>query len=375
EVTDAKTGKKYLERIALSLTGKPYKTQNEISELLLHITQLAGVSLPAQTAMRAIAFILEEGATNKMAETIAHHVTAAISPHIAKLQETEEKLTKTSTDLKTNAVTQDTRLEEVKSSLVKLSTQVSETASKPTYAATVVAGNHTTNSEAQTQHLKRVACEAIKECQILIDFPSNSELAAGKSSHAQLVEKVKKALATVPKGDDTPELETRSITQFRQGGMIIEMMTKEAAEYLRTNNNAKECLLRNLDSQATFKERTYTVVVPFMPIAFRMEDNAKLQQMERENGWNEGTVLTARWIKPVERRMNTQGVAHILITFTDPTTANNTIRDGIAVDQVKLWPSKNRREPMRCAKCQQFRHIAKECIAHNDTCANCGNNH
>ncbi|KAG1781299.1 hypothetical protein EV702DRAFT_1193478 [Suillus placidus] len=208
EVTDAKTGKKYLEQIALSLTGKPYKTQNEISELLLHITQLAGVSLPAQTAMRAIAFILEEGATNEMAETIARHVTAAISPHIAKLQETEEKLMKTSTDLKTNTVTQDTRLEEVKSSLVKLSTQVSETASKPTYAATVVAGNHTTNSEAQTQHLKRVAHEAIKECQILIDFPSNSELAAGKSSHAQLVEKVKKALATVPKGDDTPELET-----------------------------------------------------------------------------------------------------------------------------------------------------------------------
>jgi hypothetical protein len=77
----------------------------------------------------------------------------------------------------------------------------------------------------------------------------------------------------------------------------------------------------------------------------------------------------------VEKRTNTQRVAHILITFTDPTSANNAIRDGIAVDQAKLWPSKNRQEPMRCAKCQHFGHIAKECIAHNDTCANCGNNH
>ncbi|KAG2030456.1 hypothetical protein BDR03DRAFT_1017095 [Suillus americanus] len=158
-----------------------------------------------------MAFILEEGATNEMAETIA---PAAISPHIAKLQETEEKLTKTNTDLKTNAGTQDTQLEEMKLSLVKLSTQVSESASmKPTYAAIAAAGNHT-DPEAQAQHLQRTAREAIKECQPHIDFPSSSELAAGKSSHAQLVEKVKKALATLPKDDDTPELETRSTTQF-----------------------------------------------------------------------------------------------------------------------------------------------------------------
>ncbi|KAG2758110.1 hypothetical protein P692DRAFT_20842749 [Suillus brevipes Sb2] len=125
--------------------------------------------------------------------------------------------------------------------------------------------------------------------------------------------------------------------------MIIEMMTKEAAKNL----------LQNLDPQAALKERTYTIVVPFMPISFKPEDNANLRQTERENRWNEGTVLTACWIKPVEKRTNTQRVAHILITFTDPTSANNAIRDGIA----------------------HYGHITKECIAHNDTCANCGNNH
>ncbi|KAG2030455.1 hypothetical protein BDR03DRAFT_822830, partial [Suillus americanus] len=76
---------------------------------------------------------------------------------------------------------------------------------------------------------------------------------------------------------------------------------------------------------ATLKERTYMVVVPFMPTSFRPTDNTNLRQMEQENGWNEGTVLTARWIKPVERRTSTQRVAHILITLTDPITANNAI--------------------------------------------------
>jgi hypothetical protein len=125
-----------------------------------------------------------------------------------------------------------------------------------------------------------MVCEAIKECQFLIDFPSSSELAAGKSSHAQLVEKVKQAIAALLKDNDTPELETRSITQFRQGGMIIEMTTKEAAVYLRTNNEAKKNLLQNLDPQAALKERTYTIVVPFMPISFKPEDNANLRQIE-----------------------------------------------------------------------------------------------
>ncbi|KAG1856452.1 hypothetical protein F4604DRAFT_1590324, partial [Suillus subluteus] len=126
------------------------------------------------------------------------------------------------------------------------------------------------------------------------------------------------------------------------GGMVVEMTTKEAVQYLRTKNNAKECLLRNLDPQATIKERTYMVVMPFMPTSFRPTDNTNLRQMEQENGWNEGTVLTAHWIKPVERRTSTQRVAHILITLTDPTTANNAILDGIIVDQAKLWPKKNR---------------------------------
>ncbi|KAG1854395.1 hypothetical protein C8R48DRAFT_675628 [Suillus tomentosus] len=291
EVTDAKTGKKYLECIALSIAGKPYKNKNEITELLLHTTQMAGVSLPAQTVMRVIAFILEEEAINEMTETIARHVTAAISPHIAKLQETEEKLTKTTTDLNASTTTQNTQFEEMKSTLAKLSTQVSETVTaKPTYAEIAAARNHT-DPEVQTQHLQRIAREAIKERQLLIDFPSSSELAAGKSSHAQLVEKVKKALATLPKNNDTPELETRSIIQFRQGGIIIEMTTKEAAEHIRTKNNVKECLLQNLDPQATLKERTYTVVVPFMPTSFKPTDNTDLQQMEQENGWNKGTTL------------------------------------------------------------------------------------
>jgi len=374
EVTNVASGKKYLERTALTTKGRPY-TLDAISEILLHTTQLTGVSLPVQTAIRAIAFILEEKTINETADVIALQVTAAISPHIARLQDTEKKLTKQTDEISTSSNIQTARIENIQTSIDKLATQIKETASlKPTYAAALTAGNQP-DPELRGQHSQILAREAIKERQILIDFPSSSQLATGKSSHAQLVERVKKALTSLPRNENTPEMETRTIMQFRQGGMVIEFMTKEAADHLRTDANAKEKFLQNLDTNATLKERSYLVVVPFMPLYFKPSENTNLRQMGLENGWNKGTVLTARWIKPVEKRKSTQTVAHILITFADPSTANMAIQSGITVDQLKLWPKKNRREPLRCAKCQCYGHIAKECIAHGDTCANCGNNH
>lgn len=226
----------------------------------------------------------------------------------------------------------------------------------------------------QSQQVQRLAREAIKERQLLIDFPANCPLAAGKSSHAQLVERVHKALAAIPR-EDNIDLEMKAVSQFKQGGMTIEFKTKEAAIYICTNEETKNLLLKNLDPNATIKERTYPVVIPFIPVTFNPTSDTALRKLEDENNWTKGSLASARWIKLAEKRMSTQQVAHVLINFTEPMEANTAIRDGITFYQLKLWLKKNRRKPIRCAKCQHFGHIAHECIAKGDTCANCGNNH
>ncbi|KAG2744601.1 hypothetical protein P692DRAFT_201721654, partial [Suillus brevipes Sb2] len=86
-------------------------------------------------------------------------------------------------------------------------------------------------------------------------------------------------------------------------------------------------------------------------------------------------VTTARWIKPPAKRSSTQTVAHLLIALKDPSSANKGIRDGITLNKNKLQMKKNKRKPVRCTKCQHYGHIARECIAHQDTCANCTGNH
>ncbi|KAG2058098.1 hypothetical protein BDR06DRAFT_876822 [Suillus hirtellus] len=157
--------------------------------------------------------------------------------------------------------------------------------------------------------------------------------------------------------------------------MIIEFTTKEAANYIRTNNAIKEQFLKDLDPDASLKERTYPIIIPFMPIAFDPTSQQNREVLEDENGWKKDSILTACWIKLVEKRTSTQQVAHILITLTDSMAANMAICDGIMFGQLKLWPKKNQHEPMRYAKCQHYGHIARECISHTDTCTNCGNNH
>ena len=59
EVVDIVSTKKYLERTAMAISGQPYAT-DKLADILLHITQMKGVSLPAQTAIRAVAFIFED---------------------------------------------------------------------------------------------------------------------------------------------------------------------------------------------------------------------------------------------------------------------------------------------------------------------------
>ena len=117
------------------------------------------------------------------------------------------------------------------------------------------------------------------------------------------------------------------------------------------------------------------IILQFVPISFNPSQRESITNLERENGWKEGSVLTARWIKPPERRTNTQQVAHILATMRDPQTANTILRDGFTIDKLKLQARKNRREPLRCAKCQHYGHFARDCISNRDTCAKCAGEH
>ncbi|KAG1866906.1 hypothetical protein F4604DRAFT_1682723 [Suillus subluteus] len=99
EVKDAVSVKTHLTQTAMAISGKPFST-DKLSDILFHITQLPGITLPIQNAIRAVAFLLEEAAEIETADKITKLFLTAILPQIAKIQDTSEGISATVLELK-----------------------------------------------------------------------------------------------------------------------------------------------------------------------------------------------------------------------------------------------------------------------------------
>ena len=115
--------------------------------------------------------------------------------------------------------------------------------------------------------------------------------------------------------------------------------------------------------------------MPFLPIRHNIANKEWVKLIEQENNLPQGSIIGIKWVKPIEKRSREQRVAHAVFTFNDPTVANSLLRDGAIIDKTKLHPWKEKRDPIRCVKCQTYGHSAKSCTASHDTCATCGQAH
>jgi hypothetical protein len=109
KVKDALSGKIYLEKNLLTPIGEQL-TNTQLSLALLHITQLQNIPKPVIEAIRAISYLLEEENTNLTAEKVALKTVAALSQHIAKLQDITSNLGEhvNSTTTQTNSTSLET---------------------------------------------------------------------------------------------------------------------------------------------------------------------------------------------------------------------------------------------------------------------------
>ena len=227
-VKDAASGKTHLEKTALAVSGKPYTTDT-LTEILFHITQLKGITLPVQTAIQAVAFILEEQTELKIADAVAKLTITAMAPHMAKLQEETIKLSKLTEELNVSP-DHTPRLDQMQQTIDLIATQTKDNPKPATssYKTALLTGIGTEN---QSKLIKLAAKNTIKERQVLITVSNDSDLAPGKVSHSQLVEKIKEALEAISK-DGEPELHLKAASQYRNGNIVIEMTNELAAQRL-----------------------------------------------------------------------------------------------------------------------------------------------
>ncbi|KAG1880797.1 hypothetical protein F4604DRAFT_1922424 [Suillus subluteus] len=214
------------------------------------------------------------------------HIVAAISPQVASILTTTESL-KTNVD----------SITEIKNAMESLTSPHSATqlGTLKSYSAIVQQ-----NAQTLVPVSAALVRAATKDQQILFDPAPGQTLFAPEATSTDIANKMKQALMVTP-SDDTPEINIKATTRLRNGGLIVELTSVAAANWVRRPENHLN-IANALGNTATIKDRCFSIIVPFLPVTSSIEDPAWLCTVEEENDMSPGAIEMANWIKPLQRR-------------------------------------------------------------------------
>jgi hypothetical protein len=215
--------------------------------------------------------------------------------------------------------------------------------------------------------------------QILLDKRSLSSTDTLKDlTEAQLVTKATMAIDLLRKDEITipQDLTFLSARRLPHGGILYELDSTASVQWFNTPINRSNFLNR-FGTDILIKDRSFQVLVEYVPLSFAPEDKATLTDIEKKAGITPSSIIKARYVKPIQRRLPTQRTAHIILTLNSKTSANQIIKHGLSIAGKKVYGRKLTPEPTRCLKCQSFEgaHVAVNCPKEVDTCGTCGATH
>ena len=196
-------------------------------------------------------------------------------------------------------------------------------------------------------------------------------------SEVVLARKAKDAINTVWAASPEPKPslpKVRAAVLLRSGGLLLELDSAVAAEWMCNDAN-RASVLANIGSGASIKNRSYQVIVQFIPVQFDPNNDEMHRQFEEANDLQPNSVLKMEWIKPIKDRRESQWVAMARFYLKDAKSANIILSKGAYVFGRKVVPKKPSREPIRCLKCQLFGHERQHCVSTEPRCARCAMNH
>ncbi|KIK77857.1 hypothetical protein PAXRUDRAFT_28736 [Paxillus rubicundulus Ve08.2h10] len=328
---------------------------------------------PAIEAMRAMVFLLEAEATSKTAQSIttflatnttevtAAQVITAITPHVASILQASETL---------NANIQ--RIERIQTaiSINTKGSKIKALATRAEEAVDAVASSLEDTKNAIT--LLTPSLDATQQCTNDL-FIKAAEMMLSKpqvsvphlhqcrqhwpewrcrNDRSSLTPKPQTNRSTPGSKQLKRNKNTRGTPHQHQSsnlpekwGLILELNTTSAAQWLKQH---KDAFLAALETLAELKYWHYPIAIPFLFISTQLNDTNWLCTVEFENSLDEGSIASARWIKPIDKCSPNQRVAFAILQLTSPQAANGLIREGLYTRREKLHPTKEKREPISC---------------------------
>ncbi|KIM52097.1 hypothetical protein SCLCIDRAFT_32903 [Scleroderma citrinum Foug A] len=97
-----------------------------------------------------------------------------------------------------------------------------------------------------------------------------------------------------------PSLKIKALTQLRNGGFVIELSTLEVATWVR-DPTRKLALTESLGGNVRIKDRTYNLLIAFVPVSTRVDDNSTWRSIEQANKIPCNSITQMKWIKDPSR--------------------------------------------------------------------------
>ncbi|KAG2050042.1 hypothetical protein BDR06DRAFT_867881, partial [Suillus hirtellus] len=214
---------------------------------------------------------------------------------------------------------------------------------------------------------------AIRARQILLDPKPNCTLFPADTPTSEIAKKLNDALDKA-RDDSTPQGKIRAVLVLKNGGIIVELELETLASWLN-NPPGKTALESHLDIDVSFRYCSYPIVLEYLPIKLQIENEEFLHQLKQENELPPLSLASIQWIKSTTKRSPQQMKAFALVHVTNIHVANDILHDGLCVTNEHISVCKDKKEPMRCTKCQKYNHITKNCSSAVDVCSMRGDNH
>ena len=97
--------------------------------------------------------------------------------------------------------------------------------------------------------------------------------------------------------------------------------------------------------ESCIRQRTYNLIVLRVLMTFKLSNVNHLHKLEEVNNLSK-VISNAKWIKPLSRRRADQMNAYTILSLFSVESANLLIRDGLLTCGTKVWPKKQKIEPI-----------------------------